>query len=92
MATDDRDIYRERLGDPSAWAGDWRRSGRYLAKETHVVVQKRLAANRQLLIGMAIRGQTSGFIAAVLGVSREAIDTRRRPLGLALRRGVAARA
>jgi hypothetical protein len=83
----DRGIYLERLGDPSTWSGDWRRSGKYLSKEQQTETRSRLAQNEALMVGMMVRRQPSTVIAAVLLVSREAIDSRRRPLGLCLQRG-----
>lgn len=78
----DRSIYRERLGDPSAWTGDWRRPGKYLSKEQQHATQARMRTHHRMLIGMAIRGAKSSVIAAILSVSREAVDRRLRPLGL----------
>lgn len=83
----DRGIYLERLGDPSKWSGDWRRSGKYLTKEEQTETRSRLAQNETLMMGMMVRRMPSTIIAAVLLVSRETIDSRRRPLGLCLQRG-----
>lgn len=83
----DRDIYRERLGDPNEWTGDWRRPGKYLCGEQQGAVQARMQQHRLMLIGMSIRKQPSGLIAAILCVSRETVDTRRRELGLSIPRG-----
>ena len=78
----DRTCYRERFGDPATWSGDWRRPGRYLAGGQQQDVQEKLEVNKSMVIGMAIRGRQSSVIAAVLGVSRESVDRRLRPLGL----------
>lgn len=83
----DGTVFRERLGDPAEWTGDWRRPGNYLGGEQQQSVHARLEQNRPLMIGMMIRRQKSGVIAAVLCVSREAIDSRRREFGLARPRG-----
>lgn len=88
----DRSLYRNRLGDPATWTGDWNepsgdpgdqfRTGRYLHGEQQSVIAHRLQANERMLIGLAIRHTPSKVIAAVLCVSREAVDRRLRPLGL----------
>lgn len=83
----DRGIYLERLGDPSKWSGDWRRPGKYLSRVEQTETRSRMAQHETLMLGMMIRRQPSTVIAAVLLVSREAIDKRRRPLGLCLQRG-----
>jgi hypothetical protein len=83
----DRTIYLERLGDPTQWNGDWRRHGNYLAGDRQDFVHERLERNRLLMIGMMIRQQKSTIIAAALCVSREAVDRRRRDLGLSRPRG-----
>lgn len=78
----DRTSYQQRYGDPSSWKGDWRRHGRYLGGTQQQDVHERLETNKLMVIGMAIRGRQSSIIAAILGVSRESVDRRLRPLGL----------
>jgi len=84
----DRNIYLERYGDPKTWFSDCSaRPGNYLTKDTQRVVHERLNANQKLIAGMSIRLHTSEVIAAVLGVSRIAVNNRRRQMGLQLPRG-----
>lgn len=78
----DRDIYLQRWGHPSSWTGDWSRKGRYLRKFDQPNIQARLTTNEPTIIGMAVRGVSSQLIAAAMGVSRESIDRRLRPMGL----------
>jgi hypothetical protein len=92
MLTLDRSLYRDRLGDPSSWAGDWSkpspeegdrfRAGHYPTGDEATRVRERMTGLESLIIGMAIRRHKSAFIAAVLCVSRESVDRRLRPLGL----------
>lgn len=77
----DRSIYRDRLGDPSTWTGDWRRPGNYLVGDQQEAVRARMGQHHAMLLGMAIRGHRSKTIAAVFCVSRESVDRRLRPLG-----------
>ena len=83
----DRGIYLQRLGNPADWSGDWRRHGNYLDREQQQAVREHLERHRLLMVGMMIRRQKSTVISAVLCVSREAVDQRRRDLGLSLPRG-----
>lgn len=80
----DREIYRQRWGDPSTWFSDCSaRPGRYLRGQgSQEAVSCRLQARSGLLVGMAIRRVPATVIAACLGVSREAVVKRLRPLGL----------
>jgi hypothetical protein len=78
----DRDVYLKRWGHPSSWTGDWSRKGRYLRKFDQPNIQARLTANEQAIIGLAVRQVPSKSIAEAMGVSRESIDRRLRPLGL----------
>ena len=50
-----------------------------------------LAANTDTIIVMALRGLPSKMIAASLGISREAVDQRLRPLGMKNAPGVLGR-
>lgn len=85
-------VFRNRLGDPATWTGDWSepssesgdrfRTGNYLAGDKQAKVHARIQALEPMMIGMAIRGHRSGFIAAVMCVSRETVDRRLRPLGM----------
>ena len=88
----DGSVFRERLGDPATWSGNWTepspepgdlfRTGNYLAGDKQAEVRARNLALEPMMIGLAIRGHRSGFIAAVMCVSRETVDRRLRPLGL----------
>jgi hypothetical protein len=59
-----------------------RPSARYLYDEDYKRTVAALAENADLIIAHAIRGTPSRVIAAIFGVSREAIDRRLRPIGL----------
>lgn len=84
----DRNIYLERYGDPKTWVCDCSaRPGRYLKGAEQRAVSARLVHLEKMLIGMCVRLQPSGVIAACLAVSREAVDARRRDAGLMLTRG-----
>jgi len=78
----DRSIYFQRLGDPATWTGDWRRHGNYLDKARQEVIASRMRNHEAMIVGMAVRRVPSSAIAAVMCVSREAVDRRLRPLGL----------
>lgn len=71
------------MGNPTDWHGDWRRPGRYLTGDEQNAAHARLIAHERMLVGMAVRQVLqSKQLAAIMGVSREAIDRRLRPLGL----------
>lgn len=53
----------------------------YPEGEAHKLRREQMAANFDLIVGMTLRGQPTFVIAAGLGVSRETIDGRLRPLG-----------
>ena len=78
----DRSIFLKRMGNPKDWSGDWRRTGCYLNGNAQVIVQQRLSSHQMMIVGMAVRQVPSKLVAAVMGVSRESIDRRLRPLGL----------
>lgn len=79
----DRSPYLARLGDPSTWTGDWRRRGHYLKGEQQKAASERMTELNAMIVGMAVRRALgSQALAAVLGVSRESVDRRLRPLGL----------
>jgi len=80
--------YLERWGDPKTWFSDCSaRPGRYLTRPEQHKVSARLIHLEKMLIGMCVRLQPSGLIAACLGVSCEAVERRQRDLGLQLPRG-----
>ncbi len=93
----DGTIFLKRMGDPSSWTGDWTkqgpgeerlfREGHYPTGEKATEVRVRMQSHQRFVVGMAVRGLKSKVIAAVLGVSREAVDQRLRPLGLKNRPG-----
>tara|TARA_R110002020_G_scaffold156948_1_gene339193 strand:- start:167 stop:508 length:342 start_codon:yes stop_codon:yes gene_type:complete len=76
------------MSDPEKWSGDWKaRKGRYVSKPENVTLAAGLDLNERLLVAMAFRGATNGQIGEALGVSREAIGRRLRPLGVNTTRG-----
>lgn len=61
-------------------SGDHR--SRYLYAEEQKLVCDQLALNEPHIVALALRGTPSKAIAAIYGVSREAIDKRLRRLGM----------
>ena len=83
----DRDVYVKRWGHPSSWTGDWSRKGRYLRANEQPEILARLTAYTQFIQGLSARSMPSQTIAAIMGVSREAVDRRLRPEGFKNRPG-----
>lgn len=78
----DRSAYQAKYGNPAEWVGDFRaRPGRYHGPR-QPEVSALLERHRALIVGLTVRGRSSKEIAAVVGVSREAVLRRLRPLGL----------
>lgn len=79
---EDRTAYLLRMGDPQTWTDSWHHDGRYLKGEQQRAVNERMQEHQAVIVGMALRRVPSKMIAAAMGVSRESIDRRLRPLGL----------
>lgn len=70
--------------DPATWTGDWRNcpEGGYLSGDQQRSLTQALEANQRMIVGMALRRNTIVGISAAMGVSRESIARRLRPMGL----------